>query len=432
MPVTRKRKSKGGKPLASGTYGCVFKPALKCKKHTTRTSGISKLMMTKHMNTEMNLINTVKGYTDAIPHHKKYFLVDDITTCTPEYVTGSDLDNFNEVCFGLVKKGITSDTLNKRLKDLKIINIPYGGMELLEYFHQLERTKNRNHALVGCNNACIDLLVKAIVPLNTRGFLHNDIKYDNILFGDDLHARLIDYGLGSTFDPNQPRMPESLTNFSLAYNKPFSSILLQSEDSLNNLLAKFTTNKARAENVLMSKLKTSKGHHDKIIKTWMPAVLGFVPNIVVHDGVNTDATADLMITEYITTVLNKYYDSSARQFRSDAFFSEVYRHNADIWGYLTIYFAFFKRGKYWSTPFLDEIKRIVKKYCYSLTFAVTPIPIAPLEIELRHLNTLLEPDAKPSNAKPPNAAQRSTVRSKSISRFKSISRTKSGTLRSAR
>ena len=43
------KKSKGGKVLASGGFGCVFTPALKCEGETKRAIGkVTKLMSEKH------------------------------------------------------------------------------------------------------------------------------------------------------------------------------------------------------------------------------------------------------------------------------------------------------------------------------------------------------------------------------------------------
>jgi hypothetical protein len=44
---------KGGKVLASGGFGCVFSPALKCEGESKRAKGkISKLMSEKHATEE--------------------------------------------------------------------------------------------------------------------------------------------------------------------------------------------------------------------------------------------------------------------------------------------------------------------------------------------------------------------------------------------
>ena len=47
--IYTKMYDKGGKVLASGGFGCVFSPALKCQGKTKRAEGkISKLMSVKH------------------------------------------------------------------------------------------------------------------------------------------------------------------------------------------------------------------------------------------------------------------------------------------------------------------------------------------------------------------------------------------------
>ena len=44
-----KKNTKGGKVLASGGFGCVFTPALKCNDSNTRENNkVSKLMETKY------------------------------------------------------------------------------------------------------------------------------------------------------------------------------------------------------------------------------------------------------------------------------------------------------------------------------------------------------------------------------------------------
>lgn len=55
-----KIKQKGGKIIASGTYGCVAKPPIKCKGETQRRKGISKLMKQKDALEELSSYNKVK------------------------------------------------------------------------------------------------------------------------------------------------------------------------------------------------------------------------------------------------------------------------------------------------------------------------------------------------------------------------------------
>ena len=53
-------KTKGGKVIASGGYGCVFSPALKCKGSSKRENNkITKLMTERHATDEYNEINSI-------------------------------------------------------------------------------------------------------------------------------------------------------------------------------------------------------------------------------------------------------------------------------------------------------------------------------------------------------------------------------------
>ena len=51
--INNKNNVTGGKVLASGGFGCVFKPALKCEGESKRhTNKVSKLMSEKHATEE--------------------------------------------------------------------------------------------------------------------------------------------------------------------------------------------------------------------------------------------------------------------------------------------------------------------------------------------------------------------------------------------
>ena len=61
-------KRKGGKAIAEGTYGCVFKPQLICDNKNIRQDGIvSKLGLKKDMEDEMKLITQFSTILATIP-----------------------------------------------------------------------------------------------------------------------------------------------------------------------------------------------------------------------------------------------------------------------------------------------------------------------------------------------------------------------------
>ena len=63
MNVINENNIKGGKVIASGGFGCVFSPALKCKGAKIRRgkNSISKLLTKKHALSEYNEIKEFKS-----------------------------------------------------------------------------------------------------------------------------------------------------------------------------------------------------------------------------------------------------------------------------------------------------------------------------------------------------------------------------------
>ena len=104
-----KNNKEGGKVLASGAFGCVFTPALKCEGSTRRSrekNKISKLMIDKYALQEYEEINKYKIILETVPNHENYFLLYDINICRPSKLTATDLQNFKK-CTALPKKNIT-------------------------------------------------------------------------------------------------------------------------------------------------------------------------------------------------------------------------------------------------------------------------------------------------------------------------------------
>ena len=95
---TIKKYTKGGKVIASGGFGCVFNPPLRCKGKQRQKNKVSKLMTGRHVLSEYNEINQIKKILETIPNYKDYFLVDDISICEPEKLDSEDLKDFKKNC----------------------------------------------------------------------------------------------------------------------------------------------------------------------------------------------------------------------------------------------------------------------------------------------------------------------------------------------
>ena len=77
-----KRAKKAGEFIKAGSYGCVFRPALKCKSDTKntqyQTGYISKLMNNKAFNEEVNSVEKISTIFERVGDDawvNKYFIV---------------------------------------------------------------------------------------------------------------------------------------------------------------------------------------------------------------------------------------------------------------------------------------------------------------------------------------------------------------------
>jgi len=227
MVKTRKKyKNKGGKAIASGGFGCVFNPALKCQGKSSRDQHkISKLMTNKHALQEYQEINNIKKKLNSIPHYEDYFLLYDASICRPDKLTTSDLSHFDNKCTSLPKDNITKSNINSKLNEIMSLNMPYGGNAVDNYIYE----KGTYKGIYNVHNKLIELLKEGILPMNKRHIYHSDIKDSNVLVDDSesgLKTRLIDWGLSVEYEENDNKQfPKNWRNRPLQFNSPFSAII---------------------------------------------------------------------------------------------------------------------------------------------------------------------------------------------------------------
>jgi serine/threonine protein kinase len=191
-----KHQKKGGKPIDSGSYGCVFKPALKCK-GKTRKKGVSKLMMEKYAMNEVNLLEPIYTLFTLYPDMKNYVLIPTIQDiCIPDRFTNSDLNSFDTVCNRLYSYGYKRSNINSKLSDLRLLFMEDGGITVEQYIQGLHK-QQIFHVIKGLR----DIYKKVIIPMNDNRLFHSDIKDNNILVKNN-SLKLIDFGLMIQHDPS--------------------------------------------------------------------------------------------------------------------------------------------------------------------------------------------------------------------------------------
>ena len=419
----------GGKAVASGAYGCVFKPALKCKgKSRPNTGVISKLMVTKYANAEFDEIKKFSHIITKIPNFQKYFLIEPIEWCIPDKLSTGDKVEFDKKCGNLVKKGVKSSTINNdtELSKLRIINMPDGGVDIDDY---LKNNVISNRMLHMMNEKFKDLLLNAIIPMNKSGLYHLDIKAGNLLIDSEDQIRIVDWGL-SGISTNK-KAPDILGGRPVQYNCPFSSLLINSMFLPEyNAYLKQTGSSYRTrlrEFVINYYDKWSKrrgtGHEDYIQYIAKNIFRGKPPGIK-NQG---DTVSKTFIYNFLIVNLEAFTKDGKFQ---EPEFMDVFLYNVDIWGLLMCYepIFFYARKKPAHVtltprePVLSKLTNILLKYCFD--HPAKKIPITSLINDLNDINkTLNVPGAKTSNKPVKKPKKLTLVKAHSVSPRTPVSKT---------
>jgi serine/threonine protein kinase len=352
LNTQKKYKNKGGKVIASGGYGCVFNPGLKCEGESKRTKNrITKLMTDKHATQEYEEINNIKEKVDSIPNYNDYFLVDDVTLCRPSKLTATDLEAYTTKCTALPKNDITKKNINTKLDTIMALNLPNGGIALDDYIYE-----NGDYLkLYNTHMALMKLLKKGIIPLNQRNIYHSDIKDSNILIDhteSSLKARLIDWGLTVEYIPGLGNpFPQNWRNRPLQFNVPFSVIIFT--DLFYREYTEYLRNGGAIDEASLKPFvidyihnwlkERGAGHYkfiNEIIFKLYSRDLHSIPEEKKPEVVETEITMPCIIG-YIIDILvhyTKFKDDGSLNLRE--YLDNVYIHKVDIWGFISAYYPF--------------------------------------------------------------------------------------------
>jgi serine/threonine protein kinase len=407
-----KKDNVGGRVLASGGFGCVFSPALKCEGETKRATGkISKLMSERHATEEYEEINKLNEKLNKIRHYEDYFLLYDATLCRPSKLTNTDLTEFASKCTALPKDNITRSTVNQNLNKLMALNLPNGGVPVDDYIVD----NGSFQKLHNVHTALVKLLKKGIVPMNKEFMFHCDIKDSNILIDDSesvLKARLIDWGLATEYVPfrDEP-FPKSWRNRPFQFNVPFSVIIFS--DAFVTKYSKFikdgvnVKNKEKPEEIELKPFvidfinfwmkERGAGHYkfiNEIIFTLFSNSLTSVDEADKPKVIETQYTMDYLVN-YIVDVLVHF-----TKFRADGtlnlreYLDTVFIQIVDIWGLISTYYPFlellansYKTLTKGELKIFNQIQFIFVEYLYNPRHE--PIDMNMLYSDLKDLGNLI-------------------------------------------
>jgi len=236
---TKKIKSTydGGAAFDKGGFGCIFKPALRCKTPdlSPQPNYVSKLIENNRGKREYIYIYNIKKKLEHLPANiKRYFLLDNITMCDPSALSDKDKVKIESVCQNIltdVRDGntnmpITSYTINNNLNKFKIINMPELSITLNDYIKNMVLTPEN---LIMLNNIIIEYLTVVIPSMYKNNIVHGDIKPENMMFNvsNNNTLVLIDWGLSYIADSDKKNVPDALNTLSVQPMHPFSSFLFK-------------------------------------------------------------------------------------------------------------------------------------------------------------------------------------------------------------
>lgn len=421
----------GGSAIASGGFGCVFRPSLKCKNKKTKKNHVSKLMLKKYATDEINDTSKFIKEINSIKDKEKYFIIPK-HLCSPSSLSSKDKENYDMKCTSLMKHNITSKNVNNKLNKLNIIQLPEGGTDLSIYF---ENNIIDVNSFIKINTQLIKLLLYGIVSINKKYVYHLDVKSSNILIKDDF-IRLIDWGLSLKI---KNEIPIGLKFRPFHYNMPYSIILLNDEVNLYiNEFLKINNNidmltgfmKKLYETKISSEILGT--HHDNLIR--------FLLKILYPDK-----DPDYIIFKYMAEIIH-YYNRDGI-FMVKKYFKDVYLKNCDIWGFATVYLLFacdnidnLETNQENKEKIKNAVFYVFKKYI--IGYSYKPIPVKEFTKDLFKLNNILMIKQKPEKNNKYNLSTlkfnkdtkqieilNSTRKSKTTHRSKSIRKNKRKSIR---
>jgi hypothetical protein len=394
----------GGKVVASGGYGCVFSPPLKCEGSLKRERGkVSKLMTEPYAIKEYEEIISVRSKLDTIKDYQDYFLIDDLKICKPDKLSKNDLTNFTNKCKAMRKMNIKKNNINENLDKLMIINMPYGGKPIDDYLYDNGSFKT----IYEVHKSLFRLLKKGIIEMNKKNVFHADIKDSNVLIDNNFYSKLIDWGLVVQYTPflNNP-FPKTWRNRPIQFNVPFSVIIFT--DDFVEKYTHFIKYGGKIEETELKPfiidyinfwMKKRGGGHYKFINEVMYILFSETfPSVSKNDMPKIIETQVTMpyIVDYILDVLIHF-----TKFRTDGslnlreYFDNVFIKIVDIWGFINVYYPILEIFSNNASSLTEKELNIFNKLKYIfLEYLYKPrheaININMLYLDLQELTNLIK------------------------------------------
>lgn len=176
--------------IGEGTYGCVHKPSLKCKKKRINYDNkISKVMKTKEANIELK-------------EYKNIAKVDEDN----QFYLGSPIKcklDINEKNVYSIEKCKNAEDFFENIEKLSLLVMEDGGKTMEEFADKMQKVDSNKDNIIKIEHFWIEVhrLLRGLKVFIDNGIVHHDLKPQNIVY-NELTNRLnfIDFGLMRTKD----------------------------------------------------------------------------------------------------------------------------------------------------------------------------------------------------------------------------------------
>jgi len=171
------------KKIGEGTYGCVFKPSLKCKeKITSYENKVSKVMVNWDATNELKeykSISTIEGL-------EKYAITQPIL-CKP-IIDANFISSVGKCNNPLIKN------INKNKSDYSMLLYEDGGINITNFLVNIFKKVDQKEQKYFLTS--LITLIDGLLFFKTKNIVHRDIKAENIVYNiNNGKIKYIDFGI---------------------------------------------------------------------------------------------------------------------------------------------------------------------------------------------------------------------------------------------
>ena len=390
----------GGSAVASGGYGCIFRPMISCEfsnkdvnnitidtqkeemsNELNKNKHVSKLMLNADAKSEVNEVLRFHKIIKNIPNFEEYFIFPKVA-CTPTILSNKDKLNYDKKCSRLNRHGISANNVNQHLNDISVLQIPDGGIDLNDYIDNNSITKGIFYKI---NRNLIRLLKHAIIPMNSKYLYHLDLKAQNVLVdvNDSYKVKLIDWGMSKYFK-NKKQIPD-IGYRPFHFNMPYSIILMNTE-TIIHIEKVIYSNYSQSELTLDVASDLIERYYTKFLsKKLGHGHLEYIEYLSKTLNTSSDRLEYDEIFKYLGKIILHYRKTDGT---FDYKYFQVFLHNIDLWGFISIYLPFMDLDEKFSDKYLRKMKSTIRKLYteFLYKYVVDPIPVHKLINFLESLN----------------------------------------------